>query len=391
MGCVYSEVATWVDQGWNKVVEYRRRRSEEMKIKKGMKEDCFHDGLAILDAVRQIHFDIVQNRRMNDFVTPEVVNRLVGEMLLVRASRPDARYLYDKSKRIIDEAQAQLDQIPTLPPTQTDARRPPIEAIMTSSHQHARHLSDESSRGLPTTPGSRPWSPESYPYDYSPDQARNGGVSGSPSRLPLSQARYEQHQQQSLSDHAFDMAKGNTTGFQQNHYQPPERTASYPYRPQYQTQGQPFGTPDPSEVPHQSLHHKPSAGTKDEENGNVENKTTFWTEKQRQSPHASSLSASSTGEEASVQKQHGRTSSGSKPPRTIGGTISEKALEDRGSPILRQSRRRKTKNWMPHPEMTVDQGLEVKKEREHGKRIPFPPEDQDLFESLHQRDHVSIC
>ena len=384
MGCVYSEVATYVDQGWNKVIEYRRRRSEEMKAKKGMKEDCFHDGFAILDSVRQIHHDIVQNRRMNDFVTPQVVNRLVGEMMLVRASRPDARYLYDKSKRIIDEAQAQLDQMPALPPIQKDVRRLPIESISSIPPIG-------SSSYPPTTSGGRSRDHEVYQYDHGLEQAAEAGFEGSTSRYLPSSGHHEQPHHHKFADPAVDVAAGNIPGSQQGIHQQPLRTASFPYRPQYPSQDHSFDTPDPGEAQGQPMRHKPSAGTKEEGKANILNGVANWTPVQRQSPHASSFSTSSAGENTSYQRQHGRAESGSKQPQQMVETSTDTYLRDRGSPTRRTPRRRRRSTWMPHPEMTVDQGLEVKKEREHGKKVPFPPENQqeDLFENLLLRDHVS--
>lgn len=110
LGCVLSEVATWVHEGWTKLDEYRRRRCKEMKGIFGHSEDCFHDGNAILWTVQEIHADIIENRRANDNITHKVVEDMVSRMLLIREGRSSAKYLYDTSIKILREAKPALTE-----------------------------------------------------------------------------------------------------------------------------------------------------------------------------------------------------------------------------------------------------------------------------------------
>lgn len=108
MGCVYSEVTTWVGHGWNKVVEYRRRRRTEFKEKICKDGECFHDGRNVLDTVKQIHSETLTNRRVNDHVTPSVLEGLVRQMMIVEGSRLPAKFVFEESKRIIQDAKTKL-------------------------------------------------------------------------------------------------------------------------------------------------------------------------------------------------------------------------------------------------------------------------------------------
>ena len=104
VGCVLSEVAAWVDRDWPQVVEYRRRRSEEMFQQTNSREDCFHNGQRLLDTVSDIHSAIVENCRLKDGITHRIVKDLVTEMLWIDWPRPAAQYLHNKSMIIISEA-----------------------------------------------------------------------------------------------------------------------------------------------------------------------------------------------------------------------------------------------------------------------------------------------
>ena len=104
-------MATWVNKGWNQLTEYRNRRVQELEQRTGKREDCFHDGSTVLDAVGQSHDDIIASCRANDPVTPEVVKGIIGDMLLFQESaRCAARPIYCKSRRIMNDAKARHTQ-----------------------------------------------------------------------------------------------------------------------------------------------------------------------------------------------------------------------------------------------------------------------------------------
>ncbi|CAF9943242.1 MAG: hypothetical protein ALECFALPRED_010901 [Alectoria fallacina] len=106
IGCVFSEGSVWAHHGWRRVVEYRRQRSVEIKAKGGDEgEHMFHVDGNLLDAVHNIHEDILGKSLTSGHITQSVLDRLVGEMLLRDESRPHAKWVFDKSKRLITEAE----------------------------------------------------------------------------------------------------------------------------------------------------------------------------------------------------------------------------------------------------------------------------------------------
>ena len=104
LGCVFSETSVWAHYGWKRVAEYRRRRSQEIENKGGDEgEHIFHFEGNLLDAVTDIHRDILRNIQVSDRVTQSILHGLVDDMLQ-HGSRPAAKQCYEKSKRLIKEA-----------------------------------------------------------------------------------------------------------------------------------------------------------------------------------------------------------------------------------------------------------------------------------------------
>lgn len=109
IGCVFNEASVWAHHGWKRFVEYRRQRSLEIKAKGGDEgEHVFHFDGNLLDAVDNIHQDILRAKQTKDHITRSVVDRLVVEMLQ-HETRPHAKYLFDKSKRLIKDAEKKFD------------------------------------------------------------------------------------------------------------------------------------------------------------------------------------------------------------------------------------------------------------------------------------------
>ena len=110
LGCIFSEVATWVGHGYNNLIQYREERRAEFKSKTYENGDCFH-GLdnQLLDAVNHIHHQMLTNCRVNDYVTPSVIV-LVKEMLLADDARPGAKSLWDKTRWILMDAEKAINK-----------------------------------------------------------------------------------------------------------------------------------------------------------------------------------------------------------------------------------------------------------------------------------------
>ena len=108
IGCVFSEVAVWAHYGWKRVEEYRRRRSDEIETKGGGPgEYIFHWDGCLLDAVNIIHQDMLRKTKVKDRLTRSVLDRLVDEMLQ-HESRPYAKNVFDRSKRLVKECEKRL-------------------------------------------------------------------------------------------------------------------------------------------------------------------------------------------------------------------------------------------------------------------------------------------
>ena len=111
MGCVLSEVVTWVTEGSTKLQEYRRRRQQEVATYSNISEDRFHYKGQVLDTVKELHEDIIQNKRANDYVTPAVVQKLIEGMIVPDPRyRGAAQYFLEQSNTILEMAQTKLNK-----------------------------------------------------------------------------------------------------------------------------------------------------------------------------------------------------------------------------------------------------------------------------------------
>lgn len=118
---------TWVSQGWNKVLDYRRRRGDEMFQHSRRWQDCFHTPWGkLLQTVHYVHNEDVERRPRHDELTPRIIDGLISEMLLSPDEhRPNAKYLYQKSTRITSPQ-------PQSPPP----KRPPLSHNNPSSRSN---------------------------------------------------------------------------------------------------------------------------------------------------------------------------------------------------------------------------------------------------------------
>ncbi|KAL8859794.1 MAG: hypothetical protein Q9178_003626 [Gyalolechia marmorata] len=155
MGCVLSEVATWITEGNTKLSVYRGRRQTEISKKSNgslTNDGRFHHHWEVLDSVKEIHAEIKNNSRIYDFITPCVIERLVDGMVRSEPSnRATAQYLLVTSNIILSDASGRLKQAmpsrPAPPPDHTisdtivDVRKrtappslPPDQVFASSGH-----------------------------------------------------------------------------------------------------------------------------------------------------------------------------------------------------------------------------------------------------------------
>ena len=105
---MFSEVSVWAHHGWKRLVEYRRQRSVEIKAKGGDEgEHIFHFGGKLLHTVEDIHQDILGKPFANHRITRSVLDNLVIDMLQ-HGTRPSAKFVFEKSKRLIGEAETRF-------------------------------------------------------------------------------------------------------------------------------------------------------------------------------------------------------------------------------------------------------------------------------------------
>lgn len=107
LGCVFSEVATWIVGGWTKVLEYRRRRSLEASDRLGKPHGAIsHDGRKALNVVEENHTNMVKSYRRSDYITEDVLQNLVPDML---SERPEDRFevarLYGRTDIMVSHAE----------------------------------------------------------------------------------------------------------------------------------------------------------------------------------------------------------------------------------------------------------------------------------------------
>jgi hypothetical protein len=108
LGCIYSEAAMWIVDGYKGVVDYRRQRMAKTdKIPNFKGGDCFHDGERVLQAVLDAHKDIEQRLRRSDYITKDVLDSMVEEMLWDE-DRPGAKALWRKAERVLTRARQRL-------------------------------------------------------------------------------------------------------------------------------------------------------------------------------------------------------------------------------------------------------------------------------------------
>lgn len=101
LGCVFSEVAQWMNHGRSGLLQYRESRKLATKSLKDV--GCFHDGQNVLECVEATHRNVFINRRKSDYMTRPILKKLVEEMLYEHRGRPSAEQLVVKIKNIRED------------------------------------------------------------------------------------------------------------------------------------------------------------------------------------------------------------------------------------------------------------------------------------------------
>ncbi len=151
LGCIYSEAAVWIADGYSGLIDYRRQRVAEIeKIPESKGGDGFHDGERILKSVLDTHKEIELRFRRSDNITKDIVDSMVEEMLW-EEDRPGAKALWRRAEGILSRARQKL----TSSTTEARSARP------TSSNNNR-------SRTYPQLPQSPPQPPPERPLPERP-------------------------------------------------------------------------------------------------------------------------------------------------------------------------------------------------------------------------------
>ena len=362
LSCVFSEVATWVNKGWSQLAEYRNRRIQEMEEMNHKREDGFHDGIKVLKTVEQSHRDIIDTcRANNDPITPEVVNHIVGDMLLFdEKARSEASPMYWKSRRIIGAANAKLGhaQSPALAathdlhPRSINANGPLLKDPPNLPPDHHRHGS-----------GGRVFGGSSHAYPDSHHETYEQGSSTTAHLTPLRPVPGQ-------SGYSRGRSRGRASSY--DHYnQRPEAHTILSDINNNQTgrvadDNEPSG--DLGEVNHRAASNKALRGPNSHDH----------------SSHALSHSTSNADREDPSWGNASRDTPYSVPSKSREDTSSadlamNQTLNMSDGDLAAPENRKPAKQL---PEMSVNEGIVLKKQR-----VQFPR--QDLFTELHARDHVS--
>ncbi|KAH6674263.1 hypothetical protein B0J14DRAFT_35422 [Halenospora varia] len=119
LGCIYSEAAMWIADGYKGIEEYRRQRMAESETTSFRGMDGFHDGSNVLQTVLDAHRDIEDRLRRSDYITKDVLDSMVEEMLW-EEDRPNAKALARKADTILARARQKVSSI-----SGDDSSRPP--------------------------------------------------------------------------------------------------------------------------------------------------------------------------------------------------------------------------------------------------------------------------
>ena len=385
MGCILSEVITWVTEGQKKLREYRRRRLDEVDKTISTREDRFHCNGEVLDTVNQLHEELTQNSRRYDYVTTTIVQGLVHSSIVIdHRSRASAHHLSYQSDRILKEAEKKLERgrhhAVSDGVLDTKKRWPPNLPPKSASSSSAGTFEVETENGhLEQLSRHRQWSTDFHGRDTHSEWVQNAT-----GRKPVhnSMSRDGNH------NHACSLERS-----QQAHQQPnlanrrPERVSSQPFSSSVQGRQYVRSSAHKAQLELRSLQNPLGITTDTLEN--------------TQAPYSPLRPR---------QNRHSPTSAGGPAPRpsTTEGISYQPQLRDLDPFVERRvaspellfetsdtdeessPRYKPALKYRPHPQMSVKEGLTIKRAKDRGRNAEYP--DQALFRTLDavlkRRDHV---
>ena len=97
----------WIADGYKGVQDYRSQRMAETESTPLNGAICFHDGTQVLQSVLDAHRDLEDRLRRSDYITKDVIDSMVDEMLW-EEDRPTAKALSRKADVVLSRARQRL-------------------------------------------------------------------------------------------------------------------------------------------------------------------------------------------------------------------------------------------------------------------------------------------
>lgn len=381
MGCILSEVITWVTEGQNKLREYRRRRPLEVGKTFSTREDRFHCNGEVLDTVNQLLEELIQNRRRHDYVTPAIVQVLVHSSIVIdHNARSSALQLFYHSRRILREAQQKLDRgrsvsdgalgrkkrlPPNLPPRSASTSSAGTFEVETENW-HRPRSTDFQSRDTHNEPVQNALVQK--PVHNSVSRNRN------PSHTNSSKQSENGHQQPDLARRGPERVSSRPVSLimqRQQYARSPAHKAQIETRSRYNPLGIVPDTYDTTQAPPSPL-------------------------RPRQNRHSPTSAGGPAPRPLTTEGiSHLPRFSDSDPFMERGVASSDLLFEASDIDEESSSRYRLAPKNRPHPRMSVNEGLIIKKAKDHGQNVEYPRQAliRTLDAVLRKRDHVCslIC
>lgn len=183
LGCIYSEAAVWLADGYKGLLDYRKDRMAELGSISVNESDSFHNGERVLNCVLESHKDVEDRLRRSDHITKDVLESMVDEMLW-EEDRPTAQALWRKAEKVLARASQKLslqtDQLPRPGSRQGRSRLPPRPPIPT---QPLPQLPNPTPQTQPSVAGSQraPLNVERWRSQVGLPQNRTSTMSGTSS------------------------------------------------------------------------------------------------------------------------------------------------------------------------------------------------------------------
>lgn len=367
MGCVISEVATWVTEGCPKLFEYRRRRQQEIAKKSGVsstEEDRFHHVSEVLETVKDIRAEIEHNSRRYDFITPCVVEELVKAMVRPNPHhRGTAQFLLESATEILKDARGKQDAIrngPAPNPNHTisdsaiDVRRLRASSTLPPDQQFASTLQPVETgysnsildrRSTPRSPSAFHAQADSHPWQQSSASESNGEGS---------RQRSQGDGKGSPSDHLEAQREESRTSH------PLHRLLSQPTPSHIQSQHDP-----------QSF-YPGSASVPSRPRGSI--------------LMPAEEGSSSNSREHTFFMDHSDADSSAKSQTTASRTLPHISNDRMGNSITPSPKPTQSQ----YPRMSVSEGLGIKRDKERNPYAKYPGEEKfhEADDILKRRDHV---